>query len=52
MKWLFPDFHLSWLVKETRMNLPLELDFCHEAHNQEKFSQLFSHLKFVKVMQV
>jgi aarF domain-containing kinase len=29
----FPDFDLSWLVDEIRLNLPLELDFRHEAAN-------------------
>lgn len=28
---IFPDFKLLWLVEETKKNLPLELDFLHEA---------------------
>ena len=31
--WLFPDFELSWLVREVQENLPRELDFRHEAAN-------------------
>ena len=30
---LFPEFDLSWLVREVRENLPRELDFAHEAAN-------------------
>lgn len=29
----FPEFDLQWLVDEVRHNLPLELDFMHEAKN-------------------
>ncbi|KAF8067287.1 ABC1 [Scenedesmus sp. PABB004] len=29
----FPDFNYQWLVDEVRTNLPLELDFRHEASN-------------------
>ncbi len=43
--WLFPDFTFQWLVEEIRTNLPVELDFSHEAHNQERFTIMFSHLK-------
>jgi aarF domain-containing kinase len=30
---VFPDFNYQWLVDETKQNLPLELDFTHEAQN-------------------
>jgi len=30
---VFPDFDLQWLVDEVEHNLPLELDFRHEAGN-------------------
>ena len=49
MSWLFPDFHFQWLAEETRRNLPHELDFTHEAGNQEKCATMFRHLKFMKV---
>lgn len=46
--WVFPDFTFQWLVDELHSNLPMELDFCQEARNQERFSAMFSHLSFVK----
>ena len=49
VKHVFPEFRLQWLVDEVRTNLPRELDFTHEAHNQERFAAMFSHLSFVKV---
>jgi len=49
VSWLFPDFHFQWLADETRRNLPHELDFTHEAGNQEKCATMFRHLKFMKV---
>lgn len=45
----FPSFRFQWLADEVRRNLPIELDFRHEAKNQEKFSSLFKHLSFAKV---
>ena len=50
--WVFPDFTFQWLADEVRQNLPMELDFYHEAQNQEKFSEMFSHLTFVKAPRV
>ena len=32
-----------------KKNLPLELDFIHEAHNCERVSRMFSHFSFLKV---
>lgn len=49
---VFPEFHFQWLAREVRTNLPKELDFCHEAHNQEKFSAMFRHLHFIKAPRV
>ncbi|KAF8381913.1 hypothetical protein PRIPAC_71055 [Pristionchus pacificus] len=46
---MFPDFKLQWLVDEVKKNLPLELDFLHEASNAEKMRSLFGHLPFLKV---
>lgn len=30
---IFPDFNYQWLVDEIKHNLPLELNFTHEAQN-------------------
>jgi len=45
---IFPEFHFGWLAEETRKNLPLELDFVHEARNCEKVAKNFAHLHFLK----
>jgi len=45
---IFPEFQFGWLAEETRKNLPLELDFVHEAHNCEKVAKSFAHLHFLK----
>lgn len=39
--WAFPEFKLKWLVREFDDNLPLELDFTHEAANSRRTRQLF-----------
>ena len=39
---------MQWLVDEIRRNLPEELDFRHEASNQDKFTKLFHHMDYVK----
>lgn len=36
VKWLAPDFDYQWLVEESKENLPLELDFLHEAANSAR----------------
>ena len=46
---IFPEFQFGWLAEETRRNLPLELDFVHEARNCEKVAKSFAHLHFLKV---
>jgi len=46
---IFPDFKFGWLAEEMRRNLPLELDFIHEANNCEKVAKKFAHLHFLKV---
>ncbi len=38
---LFPEFKLKWLVDEFNKNLPLELDFLHEAANAERVKSNF-----------
>jgi len=47
---IFPDFQFGWLAEEMRRNLPLELDFVHEARNCEKVAENFAHLHFLKVL--
>ena len=49
VSWFFPNFHFQWLAEEVRRNLPYELDFRHEAGNQEKCATIFHHLTFMKV---
>lgn len=49
---LFPEFHLMWLVEETKKNLPKELDFVQEAENAHLVKQMFRHLKFLHVPKI
>ncbi|KAM7288488.1 aarF domain-containing protein kinase 1 isoform X1 [Ixodes scapularis] len=46
---LFPEFSLMWLAEETKRNLPLELNFVNEAHNQERVRRMFSHFDWLVV---
>lgn len=39
---LFPDFTYEWLVDEIAPNLPLELDFTHEAQNARRAARCFA----------
>ena len=50
MKRIFPEFQFTWLVEETKKNVPLELDFLNEGKNSEKLQKKFSRLKFLKVI--
>ncbi|XP_069697834.1 aarF domain-containing kinase 1 [Periplaneta americana] len=52
VSWVFPDFKFSWLVKESKRNIPIELDFLNEGHNAEKVSKMFSHIPWLKVPRV
>lgn len=36
MSYVFPDFKMQWLVKESKKNLPMEMDFLNEGRNAEK----------------
>ena len=51
VKRVFPEFQFTWLVEETKKNLPLELDFLNlnEGKNSENPQETFSRLKFLKV---
>lgn len=46
---IFPTFRFQWLADEVRRNLPIELDFCCEARNQDRFTQTYKHLTFARV---
>uniref|UniRef100_A0A7E4UUU0 ABC1 domain-containing protein n=1 Tax=Panagrellus redivivus TaxID=6233 RepID=A0A7E4UUU0_PANRE len=46
---VFPDFKLMWLVDEVKRNLPIELDFIHEASNADRVRRMFDHLPYLKV---
>lgn len=52
VKRLFPEFQFSWLVEETKKNLPLELDFLNEGKNSEKLQQKFEKTTFLKIPKV
>jgi aarF domain-containing kinase len=47
--WFFPNMRLKWLVNETKLNLPKELDFLYEANNADRARLMFAHMPFVKV---
>ncbi|KAJ6625621.1 ABC1-domain-containing protein [Mycena sp. CBHHK59/15] len=44
IKYWFPEFEFTWLAEEMRNNLPLEMDFIHEAANAEKTKEDFKNL--------
>ncbi|XP_028409857.1 uncharacterized aarF domain-containing protein kinase 1-like isoform X2 [Dendronephthya gigantea] len=52
VKQIFSEFQFTWLVEETKKNLPLELDFLNEGRNSEKIQEKFPQLKFLKVPKV
>ena len=45
VKAIFPEFEFSWLADEMRQNLPLEMDFNHEAQNAARATADFAHLR-------
>ena len=47
---IFPDFQFLWLAEETKKNLPLELDFVHEAKNCERVAKMLQQFEFLKVI--
>ncbi|XP_046656352.1 aarF domain-containing protein kinase 1-like [Daphnia pulicaria] len=50
--WVFPDLKLEWLVKETKINLPCELNFVMEGENSEKTAGLMKHLPWLHIPKV
>ncbi|GAA96334.1 hypothetical protein E5Q_03000 [Mixia osmundae IAM 14324] len=45
VKSFFPDFEFTWLGEEMEENLPLEMDFRHEAANARRATRDFQDLK-------
>ncbi|KAJ6593929.1 ABC1 family-domain-containing protein [Mycena capillaripes] len=45
IKYWFPEFEFTWLAEEMRTNLPLEMNFCHEAANSEKTREDFRNVR-------
>lgn len=45
VKRVFPDFSFEWLADEMNRNLPLELDFRHEAGNSARAQRDFAQYK-------
>jgi len=41
VKKIFPDFEFSWLGREMKTNLPLEMNFVHEASNAARIAHNF-----------
>ena len=41
VKYFFPDFEFGWLADEMKANLPLEMNFIHEASNANQLSRNF-----------
>ncbi|XP_065343689.1 aarF domain-containing kinase 1 [Cloeon dipterum] len=49
---LFPDFRFEWLVKETKRNIPLELDFHNEGKNAERADRILVHFPWLFVPKI
>ncbi|KAJ7346651.1 ABC1 family-domain-containing protein [Mycena albidolilacea] len=45
IKYWFPEFEFTWLAEEMRTNLPLEMNFCHEAANSERTREDFRNIR-------
>ncbi|KAJ6499918.1 ABC1 family-domain-containing protein, partial [Mycena vitilis] len=45
IKYWFPEFEFTWLAEEMKTNLPLEMNFIHEAANSEKTREDFRNVK-------
>ncbi|KAF7321358.1 ABC1-domain-containing protein [Mycena kentingensis (nom. inval.)] len=45
IKWWFPEFEFTWLAEEMKENLPLEMNFVHEAANAARTKKEFEHVK-------
>lgn len=49
VKKVFPDFEFTWLAEEMNENMPLEMDFRHEAKNAHRATTDFSGYKKTSV---
>ncbi|KAJ7072300.1 ABC1-domain-containing protein [Mycena amicta] len=45
IKFCFPQFEFTWLAEEMKTNLPLEMNFVHEAANAERTKKDFENVK-------
>ncbi|KIK67397.1 hypothetical protein GYMLUDRAFT_217651 [Collybiopsis luxurians FD-317 M1] len=45
IKYWFPDFELTWLGEEMRINLPKEMNFVHEASNAARTVREFENVR-------
>ncbi|KAF5393286.1 hypothetical protein D9757_000603 [Collybiopsis confluens] len=45
IKYWFPEFELTWLGEEMRINLPKEMDFVHEASNAARTAREFDNVR-------
>lgn len=52
ISYIFGGLEVEWLMEESRKNLPLELDFEHEALNNQKAAKLFENVPYVKIPKV
>lgn len=43
VRWLYPSVDYVWLAEESQRNVPLELDFNHEAANAARCARNFAH---------
>jgi predicted unusual protein kinase regulating ubiquinone biosynthesis (AarF/ABC1/UbiB family) len=50
--YVFPQFEFMWLARETRKNLPEELDFRIEGRNSEKAAKLYSYFDWLRIPKV
>lgn len=49
VKRVFPQFEFTWLAEEMNANMPLEMDFAHEAENARRASADFKDYKRTSV---
>lgn len=45
VKTFFPEFEFTWLGDEMQQNLPIELNFVHEAENTERARRNFADVR-------
>ncbi|KAF7315635.1 ABC1-domain-containing protein [Mycena indigotica] len=45
IKFWFPEFEFTWLAEEMKTNLPLEMNFVHEAANSKRAKKDFENVK-------